>query len=288
MDERSFDFEAALLAGELEQTDAGYEFNNAIDPWWDDYIYNLYDWGDPKWRKQNRGKFAWLPVVMNNGMFFMVSPSQYKRMMFHGKNDPKSWCAKIDRDPKTGKVTGIYARRCGRKDEPRIVYAHREAMRALAWLGKVDHGNRRGLDCRGSTRVLVNLRRVSSRLNASNSLRQKADGLPSGVHKRGKGAKGQQLYGGQYCVRVSTNKVRTIRSRKWSSIERAKQWYLNQLNRRFNTKMWVHDVTSLNYPTFPPRRVKRIEIDLAPKQRGDVYVPPYSLEASIENLVATF
>lgn len=268
MDEKSFDFEAALLMGEPSHTphQMDWEYNNHLDPWWLDFVYEDYDWNDPQWRRQNKGKYAWLPVLMKNGMFFMVTPSQYKRMSFHSVDDPKLWGAKIDRDPETGNITGVYARRYGRADEPhgnRLVYAHREVMRAIAWYGKVDHANKYGLDCRGTTKTVVNLRRVSGRLNNSNTSRYKADGLPPGVYRRGKGSRGQQMYGGQYSIRLSTNKVKTIRSRKWSDPERARKWYLNQLKRRFKTKMWVHDSTTVHYPVFPKRKVKTREINLA-------------------------
>lgn len=221
--------------------------------WWLRYQYDLYDWDDPNFKKANRGKNAFRPIPLTHGYCMLVSPPDYRRMTQYPDGSPKTWYAKIDRDER-GNILKVYARRHGRDDEPKYVYAHRELINCLHKSGTVDHVNGEGLD----NRKKVNLHwHKNRRVNNHNVVRKrKANiGLPAGVEPRGKNSSGIPLYGGIRCVRLGPHRVKVIRTKRtWKSPQPAARWYQNQLKRLHNKRSsWVSNPYSVNYAVMPPR-----------------------------------
>lgn len=222
-----------------------------LDPWWEKFRYDLYDWNDPEFKLQNQGESAYKPVLLSQGFFMMVSSEHYEEMTLYPNGKPKVWSVKLGRDEESN-ITYAYACRRGKGEEPAVVYAHREILRILFNKKKDgDHINGWGLDNRG----VPNLRAVSSRINQSNTVRRRKVhfGLPAGVELRGKDEQGRQLYGGTRRVRVSKTKVTAIRSKEqWTDPRRAAEWYQDELKRIFKCAEWAHNPPTLNWPLFPP------------------------------------
>ncbi len=240
-----------------------------VDPnWMRHFKTDQYDFDDPEWRVRiRRGKHAWrmIPLYMRrpgsrssldivpSGYFMAVSPRDYYRMTHHADDSNKHWTLKVDYDPENPeRIAKMYARRCGRGDEPRTVYAHREVLRCLhseKLLG--DHFNGWGLDNRRQ-----NLDRVNRRENGSNMVRdrKKHTGLPVGVEIRMR--KGEVRYGGVRAKRIKGRKYAVmIRSKRvWKTPGPAHQWYENQIKRLYGgRRAWAHNPRSVSYPFFPPR-----------------------------------
>src|SRR4051812_29187816 len=71
-------------------------------PWWERFEYHRYDWNDPAWNEQNVGASAWKPVLLNGGLFAMVSLHDYDRITAQstqGKTAglPRKWTRRISR-----------------------------------------------------------------------------------------------------------------------------------------------------------------------------------------------
>jgi len=223
---------------------------SAPDNWFDKFQYDLYDWDDPEWKRTNRGRYAWKPIKLTQGYFMMVSPRDYERMTKHPDGYPKHWCVRIDRNRDDGSITGIYASRCGRGNEPKSTLAHRELLDCLFDPGVGDHVNGWGLDNRlGTPEEMVNLCYVDYSGNGHNALRANTSGLPRGVERR------SDRFGWKVCKR-SGKKVITIRSEEtWPTPEGASRGYLQELARlNDKRKMWAHDPKSVKrqLPKFPP------------------------------------
>ncbi|HEX8591193.1 MAG TPA: hypothetical protein VF696_00360 [Candidatus Paceibacterota bacterium] len=224
--------------------------------WHWNFVHNQYDWSDPEFLKQSTGPHAYRVVPLTQGYFMIVSPHDYQRMTRFPDGTPKRWQVNIQRDARSGEITGVYARRWGRGDEPTCVYAHRELIGCLDSNGIVDHLNGWGLDNRrGTQEHPVNLRYTSRSANMHNALRTRVSnsGLPRGVELRRKNRRGRQLYGGMYCKRFGT-KVKTVRSKRvWLTPGPAAQWYQKQMEKLNERRTaWAHNPESVNFPVFPP------------------------------------
>ena len=218
------------------------------------FQYDLYDWEDPEFLEKNRGPFSFRAILLTQGYFMIVSKLEYRRMTQYPDGSPMVWYAKIDRDPDSGAIKNVYARRRGREGEPRDVYAHRMVMGCLHVRGKVvDHKNGVGLDNRATKGIAINLEVTHGRRNANNAVRHSADETKlAGVERVGPEKK---FYGGKICKRFKTGKVQTIRSKRhWSTPGPAHKWYLNQLKRRNgNRTEWACSPSTVNFPDLPPR-----------------------------------
>lgn len=222
--------------------------------WWEKFQYDLYDWDDPEFKRKNRGPGAYVPILLTQGYFMMVSPRSYAKITTHPDGSAKRWWADVRTHPETGEVISVKARRSGNRKfgEPRTILSHRELLGIIndpLIIG--DHINGWGLDNRGDVHGPVNLVRTDSRVNGHNAVREREDNLPTGVEARGK--KDNLVYGGKVCIRVSTTKVITIRSkRRWKNPLRAATWYQNYLKRAHKRTAWAHNPKSVNFPIFPP------------------------------------
>lgn len=215
----------------------------------EDFQHELYDWNDPAFKKTNKGKTAYLPVLLTRGYFMMVSPQDHWRMTHFPDGSIKKWHLKKDID-ELGNIIGLYAKRRGRSGEPCSVYAHRELLGILHGKTEGDHINGFGLDNRR-----INLKVASEIENKQNRtrIRKAHPELRTGVEYRGRNRKGQQLFGGIRAVRLRKNKVKCIRTKRtWTSQEKPAQWYLNQLKKIHKRATWSHHSPSVNYPVFPP------------------------------------
>ena len=225
---------------------------------WSEKFRNMdkYDWNDPKWLAQNKGKYAFLPIPLTQDYFMIVSPKDYKRMTTYPDGRPKKWYASVKRD-KEGNLVGLYGGRSGRGDEPAYVGAHRELLHCLDAKGPVDHVNQWGLDNRaGTSRCPVNLILESVAVNMYNAVRYRwvHIGLLRGVEKRGVNKEGKQRYGGVRARRLGKNKVKTYRSKRtWLKEWFAHRWYLNQIKRLSGGRTsWAHRPETVHFPKFPP------------------------------------
>lgn len=215
-----------------------------------------YDWDDIGFIRKNHGEHAYRTIPLTQGYFMIVSPHDYRRMTRFPDGSPKRWTANVQRHPRTGEITKVYAYRHGRADEPTTVYAHRELVGCLEDPGVVDHKNGWGLDNRRGTQARpVNLRYTSQSENLHNALRSRSTNLslPRGVEPRKKNRRGLQMYGGMYCKR-SGEKVRTVRSKRlWLTPEPAGRWYESQMRKLHRKRTaWAHNPESVSYPVFPP------------------------------------
>lgn len=204
---------------------------------------HTYDWNDPWLRKKNLGKFAFRVIDLTKGYFMIVSPRDYKRMTTYSDGKPKKWYAHVLKSPK-GDIDTVYARRRGRGDEPKDVYAHRELLNCLNDSREGDHVNGYGLDNRRCNLLLT-------RHNSKNkvSVRTVHHGLPRGVERRGVGGK---FFGGIRVKRLSRTKIRTIRSKRiWRTPEPAARWYANQTKRICGDRPWIYDPKTVDFPDFP-------------------------------------
>lgn len=215
--------------------------------WSEKFKYDQYDWNDPEFVRRNKGKGSYVPILLTQGYFMMVSRRDYKLATKYRDGTPKKWAVDIQRDPE-GNVTRTYACRRGRAHEPHKVYAHRELRGVLPLSGIVDHKDGWGLDNRGA----LNLCFTNFRENGSNGVRcGSGTGLPRGVvpvkTKRG------VRYIGQRCKRFG-KKVVTVRSgRAWKTPGPAECWYKNQLKEIHKGRTdWAHNPTSVSWPHFPP------------------------------------
>lgn len=222
----------------------------SMPPWHARYQYDLYDWNDPWFKKLNKGKDSYRAIPLTKGYFMIVDTRDYRRMTEFPDSTRKRWYADVKYFPDERSIKSIYARRSGRGDEPANVYAHREVLDCLHDPGEGDHINGEGLDNRQS-----NLLYVSRSQNIHNTVRTRPvfTGLPRGVVLRGKNRLGQQLYGGQRCVRRG-KKVKTFRTKRtWLSPEPAAKWYQNQLKKLHRRSIWAHKPKSFTQAVFPPR-----------------------------------
>lgn len=221
------------------------------------FKFDRYDWDDLTFVTKNKGPHAYRAIPLTQGYFMIVSPHDYERMMKFPDGSPKKWYVCIRTNPETRAIIKMYAKRHGRGDEPKSVYAHRELINCVNSNGVVDHMNGCGLDNRrGTPKNPVNLRHAGRRENGHNTVRERSIhvSLPRGVELRGKNKLGLQRYGGLFCKRLSKKKVKTTRSKKrWLTPEPAARWYLNrmmELNQ--GRKIWAHNPESVCYPIFPP------------------------------------
>lgn len=231
--------------------------------WFKRFETEHYDWNDPLWKKQiERGKHSvrFIPIMMRrpgskkrhdvvpSGYVMAVSPADYRLLTRFPDGSPKRWTLKVDRDQKTGRILKMYARRCGRGEEPRCVLAHREILGCIFSKHVVDHYNGWGLDNRRA-----NLGHVRRSENNSNARRARSDGLPCGVEMRM--TKDGPRYRGIRAQRVPGRKhAKIFRSkRSWKTPEPAAKWYENQVKRRHGIRPWARNPTSVSYPLFPPR-----------------------------------
>ena len=127
------------LEGE-ERTDQALPESQPSESWWEYFRLDAFDWEDPEFVRANRGRYAYRVVPISQGYCMLVSPHDYKRMTTHKDGSRKRWRVKIDRDAE-GNISGVYALRTGRGDEPKTVYAHRELLNCLYDKGEVDHLN---------------------------------------------------------------------------------------------------------------------------------------------------
>ncbi len=186
----------------------------------------------------------------------LVSPGDYHRMTRHKDGSKKRWTLKICRNKETGEITKIYARRCGRGDEPRRVMAHREILNCIHSKAVVDHVNGWGLDNRRANLFLTN---HSGNGTNSNRSRTKNHGLATGVEPIMRG--GEVRYRGMRAERygrkdpkTGRRPVRYIRSKRtWKTPEPAARWYENQRERKYGIRPWVNNPKSVTYPVFPPK-----------------------------------
>ncbi len=245
-----------------------------LDPWWEEFQYDLYDWDDPEFIAKNIGMLAYMPIRLTQGYFMMVHPSRYKEMTEHPDGLPMSWYAHVRR--REGEIVGVYAMRKGRAgfDNMDCVLAHRQLLSIVDDSPTVvgEHLNRCGLDNRCQKEGdPVNLIIAGRDENGQNTVRFRADGLPTGVVRTGK--EGNYRYHGQVCVRHSKTKVVTLRSEKWSEPGPAAKWYTDYLEQKWKRTMWAHRPDSVNPPFFPRRKTK------ARKDKQ---------QAQVEALAATF
>lgn len=222
-----------------------------IEPHWSEkFQYDLYDWDDPEFLAQNKGKSSWLPVLLTRGYFMMVARVDYRLATLYPDGAPKRWHAHILRDP-DGNIVKVYACRRGRSDEMKSVYVHRELKGCILGTGVVDHKNGWGLDNRST----VNLCRTGYSANGSNSVRRRTKNfdLPVGVERIEKGSK-KGRYRGIRAKRLGKRRVKVIRSKlTWASPDLAARWYQNQLRTLHKgRKSWAHNPDSVNWPVFPP------------------------------------
>lgn len=245
--------------------------------WFRFYQEDQYDWNDPEWlKKTERGKYAWRKIaiyqrrsgskkpgdVVPSGYFMAVSPTDYRRMMLHEDGSKKVFTLETDRDPTTGEIHRLYARRSGRGDEPRTVRAHREVMHCLHSKLVVDHYSGHGLDNRSGR--YGNLKQVRPSENSTNCSRTRTKNvdLPKGVEIRSR-RNGEIRYGGTRRVRISKKKVLCIRSKRvWKTPEPAARWYQNQIKEKFKRDTWCESPVPLLFPprleTEPSKRSSRL------------------------------
>ncbi len=238
-----------FVAHLVDELSVAVEYSPPAPHWSEKYQYDLYDWNDPWFKQSNTGKNSYRAIPLTRGYFMVVDPRDYKQMTQYPDGSLKRWYVTIKRDP-DGSFVSLYAHRRGRGDEPKSVPAHREILDCIYESGEGDHVNGEGLDNRRK-----NLLYVPHGQNLHNCVRNRSVhlGLPRGVVKVGTNAKGQQLYGGQRCVRVSRKKVVTFRTKRtWLSPEPAAQWYQNQLKRLYNRDTWAHEPKSVTYFVPPP------------------------------------
>lgn len=245
-----------------------------LNPWWEDFQYDLYDWDDPEFIRRNKGRLAYMPIRLTQGYFMMVHPSCHEGMTKYPDGMPMSWYAHVRR--REGEIVGVYAMRKGRSgfDNMDCVLAHRQLLGIVDDSPTVvgEHLNRCGLDNRfEKDGEPINLIVAGRDENGQNTVRSRRDGLPTGVVRTGK--EGNYRYHGQVCVRHSKTKVVTIRSEKWDEPGLAAKWYENYLEEKWKRTMWAHRPDSVNPPFFPRRKV------MARKTR---------LQAQAEELAATF
>lgn len=225
-----------------------------LDPWWETFQYDLYDWDDPEFKERNVGPLAYIPIRLTQGYFMMISPDRLEEVARFSDGRKKSWF--IDIRYKDGEITGVYARRRGRVgfDDGPGVLAHRELLNIVGLPAIVgDHANGCGLDNRSrkGKKGLVNLIPVGRDVNNHNTSRINKHGLPTGVVRIG--SAGDYRYYGKVCVRMNKTKVVTIRSKmRWKTPERAGRWYHNYLKRMHARTMWASRPETVHQPFFPP------------------------------------
>lgn len=231
-------------------------YDGFVKPPYSQFKFDSYNWNDPAFLQANLGQFAYRVIPLTQGYFMIVSPHDYERMIKFADGSPKKWCVCIRTSPETGAIIKIYAKRRGRGNEPKNVYAHREVIDCIEDPRVVDHMNGLGLDNRrGTQKNPVNLRYTGRGENGHNTVRERSKhiALPRGVELRGKNKIGLQRYGGMFCKRIG-KKVRTIRSKKrWLTPEPAARWYQNRMkNLHQRRTAWAHSPESVCYPIFPP------------------------------------
>lgn len=220
------------------------------EPHWSEcFKLDLYDWREPLFARENRGLYAYRVIGLTQGYFTIVSASEYGRVTQFPDGRPKRWRVNIQRDPRSGDILAVYARRNGRKGEPKDVYLHRELTGAASGADFVDHLNGWGLDNRWTPRHGLNLRPdVSCAENSSNQHegRRTKNDLPIGVEYR------HGTYRG-VIYRTVDGKRKSFRSEeKWPSPEPAAEWYRMRLTSLHARSEWSHDPGSVHWPVFPP------------------------------------
>jgi hypothetical protein len=221
----------------------------APTPWWELYQYELYDWNDPEFLRENSGPGSYRVIPLTRGYFMIVESEDFEPMTYYPDGSTKKWYASVHYHP-DGSIRSVYGRRCGREGEPEKPYAHRELVGCLNDSGDVDHVNGHGLD----NRLKTNLRLTSHSENVLNCFRGRRVNLdlPRGVILCGKDEAGNQLYGWQRSIRRSRKKVDTIRSKeRWLSPELAGAGYQAEL-KRIHDRAWAHQPETITYVTFPP------------------------------------
>ena len=224
-----------------------------LNPWWERFQYDLYDWDDPEFKKKNVGPLAYVPVRLTQGYFMMVSLSRLEEMSYFPDGREMSWF--VDIRYKDGEITSVYAKRRGRVGYDSLggVLAHRQLLGIVDCPPSIvgDHLNGRGLDNRSlKGKRPINLIVAGRDINNHNTTRFNMHGLPTGVVRIGK--EGNYRYYGKVCIRHSSTKVVTIRSKmRWKAPERAGEWYQNYLKRMHGRVMWASKPDSVYQPFFP-------------------------------------
>lgn len=244
-----------------------------LEPWWEDFKYDLYDWDDPEFIRKNKGRLAYMPIRLTQGYFMMVHPSRYKEMTQFPDGKQMSWHAHVRYQD--GRIVGVYALRKGRLDYDEVtsVLAHRQLLGIVNDSSSIvgEHINRRGLDNRCLKGEMgkenpINLLVTGKDENGHNAVRARKDDLPPGVERTG--TLGNYRYNGKVCVRRGKTKVVTIRSRKWKTPEPAARWYQNYLKRKCKRTMWARRPETVNMPFFPPLKPEYRKVFVQTEKAG--------------------
>ncbi len=214
-------------------------FVAAREEWWLKFVYAHYDWDDPEFKKKNRGKNAYRPILLSKGYFAMVSVCDYRKLSAH------SWHANVQLDRESSEILRVYARRNKRKTKNGKVYMHVDIAKS-GTLCFVDHVNGYGLDDRR-----VNLAPGNKDANGTNIQRRRTKhfGLPPGIHRT---KYGRFIARFNYSVRGK----RFVTVKNFKTMEAAVRWRNAKRKAMFKRAKWVDTPKSVNFPLFPPLKAE--------------------------------
>lgn len=204
--------------------------------WWRLFEYKIYDWDDPEFKKKNRGKYAYVPIMLTQDYFGMASPRDAKKFL------DSTWHANVQKLRGTDQIVRVYARRCKPKHRNVFVYMHIDVAKSGS-LAFVDHVNGYGLDNRRP-----NLKTTKSQSeNMANQVgkRTKHFGLPQGTYRTKSGKFQARL---NYTIRGKQYE----KNKNFATMEAAVAWREKERKKLYKRSAWADTPKSVNYPIFPP------------------------------------